>query len=280
MQTTPAPENDRGLADDILFIVVAYAFLWLLFLLPFAEHSRLTLGIGTFGPTVAALVVGAKQGGRDRVIALLRKFLTFRAPIGAYLLAWYLVPTCLLTSFIAFGFAPAKGTMSDVVEGIVLAAPLNYTVGLISFATVGPQGEELGWRGYLLPRWQRRFGEAIAPAAIGVVWSLWHLPFFFMPNWGTPELPLALNVGVYTASAIAFSYLFAAVYWIGRESLIVVIVLHAVLNLSNIMLGATEGTLSNDNLTRTYALLVAGIAAAVVSQGLWFVIRRRRAVVR
>lgn len=38
--------------------------------------------------------------------------------------------------------------------------------------------EELGWRGWLYPRWRRRWGSRRAAAAVGAVWIFWHLPAF------------------------------------------------------------------------------------------------------
>jgi membrane protease YdiL (CAAX protease family) len=37
-------------------------------------------------------------------------------------------------------------------------------------------GEELGWRGYLLPLWQTRFDATVASLLIGVRWFPWQLP--------------------------------------------------------------------------------------------------------
>ncbi|AAK80969.1 hypothetical protein BJV85_000869 [Clostridium acetobutylicum] len=48
----------------------------------------------------------------------------------------------------------------------------------------GPLEEKLGWRGFLLPRLQSRFHPVFSAVVIGVIWSLWHLPMFFLPNTG------------------------------------------------------------------------------------------------
>ena len=43
----------------------------------------------------------------------------------------------------------------------------------------GPVGEELGWRGFALPRLAGPAGPVLASIVIGVVWGIWQLPDFF-----------------------------------------------------------------------------------------------------
>ncbi len=56
--------------------------------------------------------------------------------------------------------------------------------GSISWVTFlgGPLGEETGWRGYALPRLQATFGPVRASLVLGLLWTLWRLPLFFLPS--------------------------------------------------------------------------------------------------
>ncbi|WP_144440314.1 CPBP family glutamic-type intramembrane protease [Limnochorda pilosa] len=39
-----------------------------------------------------------------------------------------------------------------------------------------------GWRGYALPRLQRRFNALVSSLVLGFLWWLWHLPLVFIPG--------------------------------------------------------------------------------------------------
>jgi membrane protease YdiL (CAAX protease family) len=87
-------------------------------------------------------------------------------------------------------------------------------------------GEELGWRGFALPRLQARHGALRASVALGVVWALWHLPLFAVPGAPQGQVPFSL----FLAQAVALSVLFAWAYNGTSGSLPIVLLLHASVN--------------------------------------------------
>lgn len=69
-------------------------------------------------------------------------------------------------------------------------------VSILPFAAFtlffGPLPEELGWRGYALDRLQEKYGALVSSLILGIVWTLWHMPLFFIKGsyqnslgWGT-----------------------------------------------------------------------------------------------
>ncbi len=65
-------------------------------------------------------------------------------------------------------------------------------------------GEELGWRGYLLPKLLDITGPWTAYAVTGVVWGLWHAPliYLFGYNYGPPNRVLGIPAMVILCTAL------------------------------------------------------------------------------
>src|SRR5438270_4854883 len=85
---------------------------------------------------------------------------------------------------------------------IIVAA----TVG--STGVGGQSGEEVGWRGYALPRLARHFGYAGGSVFLGIVWALWHLPLFFARGADTHGQSFFVYTLQVTALSVAFAWLY------------------------------------------------------------------------
>ena len=81
--------------------------------------------------------------------------------------------------FVAWFFANLQGGGWAIATAQNGAAPFAWIV-LVSFMHTlllgGPLGEELGWRGFLLPRLLQRHSPLAASLILAVVWALWHAP--------------------------------------------------------------------------------------------------------
>lgn len=95
---------------------------------------------------------------------------------------------------------------------MILAALANITVMLLPGMILG-LGEELGWRGYLLPRLLgTRMGVWPAVVATGLIWALWHLPLnLVMPA----RVPWWVGVPAGLIAAVCVSAIFA---WLRARS--------------------------------------------------------------
>jgi len=107
--------------------------------------------------------------------------------------------------------------------------PLLGVAVFLAFSIVpgSALGEEIGWRGYALPRLQAGRSALGASLILGVIWALWHLPLWLTGAPGrTPILYAAFVVSV-----IALSVILTWVYNSTGGSLLMVVLLHATFNL-------------------------------------------------
>jgi CAAX protease family protein len=171
---TPATLATRRTAP---FFLLAFAITWGLQipgvlaqrgLLPGAPAMYLPFAaLGLFGPLVAAVVLTRREGGTAALKELGARLLRFRVHPGFYFAA-LVVPGGLLASLLFLLNRAGR-------EGPVAYLPSG---GMLVFAVVISVAEEVGWRGYALPRLEEKFGAFAASGLIGVVWYAWHLPMF------------------------------------------------------------------------------------------------------
>jgi hypothetical protein len=192
------PVNTDGRSDDgsrwlVLFFVLTFVFSWALWLPKVAVAAGTETGIavvdgliggiaqlpevGAFGPTVAAVLLVSLTAGWQGVVRLLGRAVNRSFSNWWFVLALVLFPVLALG---ALGVAVALGvdpTLPWAGEAYVLPVAFVYILLL-----GGPVQEEFGWRGYALEPLIDRFGALPASLGLGIVWGVWHLPWFYMPS--------------------------------------------------------------------------------------------------
>jgi membrane protease YdiL (CAAX protease family) len=92
----------------------------------------------------------------------------------------------------------------------------------------GGVNEEFGWRGFLLPRLQRRLNPFITSVILGIVWSVWHIPLFAITpdNYLIGNLGFILSFTFYIIETIWLTTIFTWLYNRTKGSLLAVILFH------------------------------------------------------
>ncbi|GEM_PF-3112426 len=129
-------------------------------------------------PSGIALIFVLLPGGKDRA-SFLRRIVCFgRAGAKELLVTFALVPAVTVLSVFAASLLTASAP-----DWSKLLAYCSDPAGLLLFAAFtllfGPLAEEIGWRGCLLDCWKDG-GLVLYGAGIGLIWTLWHLPMFFI----------------------------------------------------------------------------------------------------
>ena len=183
------------------------------------------IGVVLLGPSVIAVLLTALIIGRPGLRQLLIKRMSLRIGGRWYLSAALTIP---VLAFIAVGLRKVLGG-SDIAPDIdySLSAILPEIAPILIFTLVISLGEELGWRGYVLPRLQVRLNALQASLVLGVIWGFWHFPGFLI---GT-GVPLETPFIVIMLWIIPFTILITWVYN-STGSVVAAIVMHTSANFS------------------------------------------------
>lgn len=211
------------------FFVLTFALTWTLWLAPRALAGRDLTGLfapggpvfllGVFAPGIVALALTALGEGRAGVTRLLARIGRWEVGARWYLFAVsYLVLTKLVAAAIHRVIVGAWPAFGDT--------PLPLMFGAVLVSIWGQAGEEVGWRGYALPRLATSLGLGGASIVLGIIWALWHLPLFFLPGGGSEGQSFHVYLLFVTALSVAVSWL----YWKTDGSLLLVMVMHAAVN--------------------------------------------------
>jgi membrane protease YdiL (CAAX protease family) len=218
----------------IAYFVLAYAISWA-FEIPLAASAQGWLPVpvppalhylASFGPMLSALVVTTATEGRHGIRQLLAGILKWRVGLG-WILFSTLSPIALFAVAAIVGYATNRTWPDLALLGEVDYLPYLGGVGafLLWLLTFGV-GEEVGWRGFALPRLQQGHSALTATLMLGVAWALWHLPAFFYKDTYV-AMGLVAGLPLLLLSILAASIVFTWLYNSTRGSLLMVILFHA-----------------------------------------------------
>ena len=186
--------------------------------------------IGAYpGPFLGALVVTHAVEGKEGVRRLWKRVFQFRAGFQWYLVAIFIMLAIWLAAYsIPYRGAPVRDLLANPMLLITAFLP---SVGIGLF--VPSLSEEIGWRGFALPRLQNQYGPLVGTLILGMMHGLWHLPALFTVFMG-PMKPDQVLPFIITAAAGTFLYTW--VFNNTRGSIWIAILLHASSNAASQML--------------------------------------------
>jgi membrane protease YdiL (CAAX protease family) len=221
------------------FFVMAYAFSWIVLIpfilsewavLPKSKLFAFFFALNPFaGPTLSAFIMVRVTEGKEGVLRMRRRLVQWRAGLQWYAFILLGIPALFLCAILLVPGAAAS------FRGLTPAFLVSYAIGfVVIFFFGGPLGEEIGWRGFALPRMQTRFGPLGGSLLLGLLWTCWHLPHFLTSaQRGGPGTGLATfvsNFSIFTLMVLSLSIIFSWVFNRSGGSLFIVILLHASIN--------------------------------------------------
>ena len=202
----------------VRFFLVAFLWSWLI-LVPIAALTRLGIleidvnnlliilpisFIGALGPAAGAFFSLYTINGKGAIKEYCKKFISlkfgwkawvsmFAILGGAYFIAW------IIPEF--FG--------EDRIPAFI---PLYiFPIYILLMIFMGGGQEEIGWRGYILPFLEKKYGLLVGSLILGIIWAIWHIPLWFIS--GTTQT--YMNFIAFTFMTIGYSYIFS---WIREAS--------------------------------------------------------------
>ncbi len=138
-----------------------------------------------------------------------------------------LLPGLLLIAWLLVNVPGGRWEISALRGGVLESAWIVLVCFAHNLLLGGSLGEEIGWRGFLLPELLRRMSPVAASVTLGVVWGLWHLPIDLYAGFGAEGL---MAVVVRIIYALPLTMLFTWFYLRTKGSLLVAMLLHTSLN--------------------------------------------------
>jgi len=246
----------RSSSEIRLFLLLAFGFSWTIWI-PMA-----LLGVvvrpgmlpthfgGLLGPWVAGSVCVLASAPKAERGAWLGRLIRLPQGWWGWILALmpFLLIAVLLVAAIGLGH-PIDTSALLRFSGLPVLSPLAlFAIVLV----VNGYGEEAGWRGYLLPRLQARYGAIGGVLVQAAIWIVWHIPLFWIVATYRGMGPAMLVFG-FGLGLVLGGFVLAQVSAASRGSVMAAALWHSGYNFGT----ATEGG----------ALLQAGLSAIVMTWG-------------
>jgi membrane protease YdiL (CAAX protease family) len=211
-------------------IVLMFLYTWPIDLansgiLPFQIPFPIYITLG-WGFIFASLLITGLTLGNDAAIALLKRYVKWRVGWKWFLAALLLEPVFIVTGvYIDAVLTRVPPDFSSVLAYEIFGTSANLLLFVLPFFLVEifTNGEEMGWRGYVLPRLQAKHSALTSTLILGIVWGFWHLPKFLSHFDAVAFAWFMLHI-------LAFAVILTWLYNNTKGSLLIVATCHAISN--------------------------------------------------
>lgn len=173
--------------------------------------------VAVYAPTLAAILVTAVRDGRTGLSKLFGSLVRWK--VGWVWVAVSVLGFPALWFVVALVRAGYSGELASFDPRPWLVALPLVLLGGHLLRDPGALGEELGWRGFALPRLLELTNARAAAIILGVIWAVWHLPAFFLSSLSQSSVDFGEFVLNVTAFSVIMTWLFVntrgSVLWAG-----------------------------------------------------------------
>ena len=237
-----------NLANPWIYFVATFVWTWSFWGLAILTGASMESGqgvalllLGVTGPMVTGItfvyLTRDKEGRRD----YWNRIINFKSISSKwYLVIFLFVPALhLLSALLDVLIGGGGTTWGEAALGMV-SNPLSLIASIL-FASLIPFIEELGWRGYVLDRLQEKQSALTSSLSLGVLWSVWHLPMFFIEGSYQAGLGIGtLEFWMFFLSIVPLTFVFTWIYNNTKRSTLAVILFHAMVNFTGELIALSK----------------------------------------
>lgn len=133
--------------------------------------------------------------------------------LPVYLGVWIFIRGSFSFSTFVDSVGESFGTHSPRAAALLLGIPLYASIGVVG-GVARTLGEEIGWRGFLLPRLVQQTGFTWGCLLSGCVWAVWHYPVLLFADYNAGTSP-AYALTCFTLMVFAASFIWG---WLRLKS--------------------------------------------------------------
>jgi len=212
-----------------------------------------------WGFIFASLIMTGLTLGKHAVIALLKRILLWRVALKWYLVAFLFFPAINLGAvYLNAGLAGSSVDFSTVFAYNIFGPSANLPLLVVPFLLFDAvaNGEEMGWRGYVLPRLQAKHRALVSSLNLGLTRGFWHLPKFLAPG-------STSSFALFMVDTVAKAVLYTWLYNNTKGSLLLVTLFHAAGNKAGVFLPVAN-MVSGNNMDTLVLVVAMEIVVAIL----------------
>jgi len=227
-------KNNMNDKFPIRFFVVTILWSWLFFLplilngygiisinndiLPIL--TPIIIIIGAFGPTIGVCYSLYTLNGKGAIKEYFKLFLSLKFGWKVWLSIFLILGIPAFLAWIIPEFFGQDRFSSYLPNFFV------FPIYIIFCMFLGGGQEEIGWRGYIMPYLEKRYGIIVSPFIFGIIWAIWHIPLWFIPG----STQVYMNFFGFTLLTIGYSYIFEWIIKMSGKRLLSGLVSHGTAN--------------------------------------------------
>jgi membrane protease YdiL (CAAX protease family) len=232
------------------YFFLAFLFTWLILApgvaanlgwIEFNFNGTLLTILSTLGPLLAVLIIRSADQGQEGIRQTFHSMFNWRTGWK-----WWAASVLLICLLMALAVLISQFVdIPDMESGTGLVAQ-GFGPGItFMLFLLGSFGEEPGWRGFALPKLQKRFKPFVATVILTLFWWIWHIPTY----WTLPisiatreQFGFLMAFGIQSGVLLALSIMCAWVFNGSKGSVLMPVLLHAGWNICSLAISQEAST--------------------------------------